>query len=119
MCSQGELFTDITQSHVDKPYKEKAAAFLMHQIFMALFYCHSKNIVHRDLKPENIMIEKKEKNDFHLIKLIDFGTAKIFEKNKVEKCKRSMIKFLCRQEEIKVEKAGVVRLYASASELEG
>jgi hypothetical protein len=41
------------------------------------------------------------------------------EKNKVEKCKRSMIKFLCRQEEIKVEKAGVVRLYASGSELEG
>jgi hypothetical protein len=41
------------------------------------------------------------------------------EKNKVEKCKRSMIKFVCRQEEIKVEKAGVVRLYALASELEG
>jgi calcium-dependent protein kinase len=85
MCSEGELFTDITQRHADEPYKEDAAAFLIHQIFSALFYCHSKNIVHRDLKPENIMIEKREKNDFHMIKLIDFGTAKIFEKNKVEK----------------------------------
>jgi calcium-dependent protein kinase len=85
MCSEGELFGDITQRHNEKPYKEEAAAFMMHQIFSALFYCHSRNIAHRDLKPENIMLEKKDKNDFHMIKLIDFGTAKIFEKNKVEK----------------------------------
>lgn len=41
------------------------------------------------------------------------------EKNKVEKCKRSRPELFYRQEEIKVEEAGALRLYASASELEG
>jgi calcium-dependent protein kinase len=81
---EGELFNDITEKHKDHPYKEEAAAFIMYQIFSALFYCHSQNITHRDLKPENILIEKRSPNDMHKIKIIDFGTAKIFEKNKNE-----------------------------------
>jgi calcium-dependent protein kinase len=43
------------------------------------------NIIHRDLKPENILIERKEKNGYFRIKIIDFGTAKILEKGKIEK----------------------------------
>jgi calcium-dependent protein kinase len=42
------------------------------------------NIIHRDLKPENILIEKRENSNYN-IKIIDFGTAKIYEKNKNEK----------------------------------
>jgi calcium-dependent protein kinase len=84
-CQEGELFSDITSdNHKNRPYTEEAAAYIMHQIFSALFYCHSKNIVHRDLKPENMLLEKKDKNDFHEIKIIDFGTAKIFDKDKLE-----------------------------------
>ena len=37
-------------------------------------------IVHRDIKPENIMITHRESNGLLHIKLIDFGTAKLFEK---------------------------------------
>ena len=43
-------------------------------------YCHSKNIVHRDLKPENVMLEKEK--SFDNIKLIDFGTAQVFDPSK-------------------------------------
>jgi len=35
---------------------------------------HSKNFCHRDLKPENILYDTATKK----LKLIDFGTAKIF-----------------------------------------
>ena len=51
---------------------------------------HTKNIVHRDLKLENILISEIEKDNntndkYFWVKIIDFGTAKIFEKNKNEK----------------------------------
>ena len=49
-----------------------------------------KKILHRDLKLENLMISEIEKDiiteeDYFWIKIIDFGTAKIFEKNRAEK----------------------------------
>jgi len=40
--------------------------------------------LHRDLKPENILIEQEEENGLK-IKIIDFGCAKILDKNKKEK----------------------------------
>ena len=48
---------------------------------------HSNNIVHRDLKLENILIHEIEKSkttgeELFNIKIIDFGTARIFDKNK-------------------------------------
>ena len=42
-------------------------------------------ICHKDLKPENILICKKLKNCFNLIKVIDFGTTIIFNKDKNNK----------------------------------
>jgi calcium-dependent protein kinase len=35
-------------------------------------------VLHRDIKPENIMITEREPNGLLHVKLIDFGTAKIF-----------------------------------------
>jgi len=49
--------------------------FYVAEIVTALEYLHRKNIIHRDLKPENILITES----MH-IKLTDFGTAKIIEK---------------------------------------
>ena len=47
---------------------------------------HSNNIVHRDLKLENILISDKEYvemtgEEYFDIKIIDFGNARIFDKN--------------------------------------
>jgi len=43
-------------------------------------YAHSFGIVHRDLKPENVLLEKK-KDQFY-IKVIDWGTAAIYDPKK-------------------------------------
>jgi calcium-dependent protein kinase len=72
----GELFEEITNRG---SFSEIDAAKIMKQLLTSVNYLHNKNIVHRDLKPENIMMINKHSNNFE-IKLIDFGTAKSFEK---------------------------------------
>lgn len=81
-CKGGELFDKIQDC---APFGEKQAAYIIYQLLSAVHFCHSSNIIHRDLKPENILIEQVKENDFLDIKVIDFGTAKIFDKGKSEK----------------------------------
>ena len=75
----GELFDAITSIG---SFTEESACQVMKQLLSAIFYLHSNNIVHRDLKPENIMLLQKPENGNYHIKLIDFGTAKIFKPGK-------------------------------------
>ena len=81
----GELYNYLKFS-----YNETQIAVLFYQVFSGLCYLHENNILHRDLKLENIMISDIEKDintgiDYFWIKIIDFGTAKIFKKSKNEK----------------------------------
>ncbi|KAL7066915.1 putative calcium-dependent protein kinase [Cryptosporidium serpentis] len=74
-CSGGELFDRIIQQgNFDEAY----AAYLMRQIFSAIFYCHEHGIVHRDLKPENFLFLNNQNNA--PLKIIDFGLATKFNK---------------------------------------
>lgn len=84
-CPNGELYYQI-----NKQFSETQMAVIFRQIFSGLSYLHENNIIHRDLKLENILITDIEKSittkeKLFNIKIIDFGTAKIFEKNKSEK----------------------------------
>ena len=83
ICEGGELFEAISEQGA---FTEQDCAYILRQILSAVSYLHSKNIMHRDIKPENIMLTKKinKKNNRYEIKLIDFGTAKIFKKGKKE-----------------------------------
>ena len=84
-CKKGELF-----SYIKNVYQEKQLSVLFYQVFSGLVYLHEKKILHRDLKLENIMVAETEKDiitgeEYFWIKIIDFGTAKIFERNRAEK----------------------------------
>ena len=81
-CPEGELFNEITK--VGK-FSEVQSAFIIYQLLQIVKYCHKMRIIHRDIKPENVMITKREKNGCLQVKLIDFGTAKIFSENNKEK----------------------------------
>jgi calcium-dependent protein kinase len=76
-CEGGELFDKIKEHN--SSFSEKDAAKILKAVLQAVAYCHSMGVVHRDLKPENILLEG---NDFEHIKLIDFGTSTIINKNK-------------------------------------
>ena len=80
-CSGGELFDQIKKKG---KFDEGATAYIMYQLLSSIFYCHNQGILHRDLKPENILVDGIEKDGCMNIKIIDFGTAKIFNKNKSE-----------------------------------
>lgn len=47
------------------------------QILLALREAHALDIVHRDLKPENIMIAYRAGGDEPIVKVLDFGIAKL------------------------------------------
>jgi len=55
----------------------KAVVFITAQILRALSYAHSRKIVHRDIKSSNIMW-----TDDKIVKLMDFGLAKVVEEYK-------------------------------------
>ena len=53
---------------------------IVEQILAALAHAQKKNLLHRDLKPSNIMVLEEE-NEPRLIKLLDFGLAKLLDRD--------------------------------------
>lgn len=87
-CAQGNLFKnhsifrgELFDKIIEKgSFSEKEAAYIMKQIMSAVLYAHKLNIVHRDLKPENILLDITSQGNYN-VKVVDWGTAKIFSPN--------------------------------------
>mmetsp|Transcript_10494 Transcript_10494/g.17641 ORF Transcript_10494/g.17641 Transcript_10494/m.17641 type:complete len:281 (-) Transcript_10494:832-1674(-) len=61
----GELYKQLTnRGH----FSETLTARYIHDLAIALNYCHTKHVIHRDIKPENLLIGKGGD-----IKIADFG----------------------------------------------
>lgn len=84
LCTGGELFDWILEKG-ENGFGERQASSYMRQILAAIFYLHRHSIAHRDIKPENFLLQHKGSDA--PIKVIDFGLASKFEKNKVMKTK--------------------------------
>ncbi len=68
--------------HEDWPLSEERIADIMMKALAAIAVAHEMGVIHRDLKPENIMIlNRKDDDGKDLVKVCDFGIAKITEKD--------------------------------------
>ena len=68
--------------HDDWPISNADLADILMQALAAIAVAHEMGVIHRDLKPENLMIlraKNDEEKDAYLVKVCDFGIAKITE----------------------------------------
>lgn len=70
----GKSLAQVIQEIGAMPYEAAIQIFM--QICRGLEHAHANGIVHRDLKPSNVMLVEREYGTF-LVKLLDFGVAKI------------------------------------------
>jgi serine/threonine protein kinase len=73
---QGKLLT--RTSFMDEDDDIARAVRVAKQILGSLAEAHSKGIIHRDLKPDNIFLAEVEGQAEPVVKVLDFGIAKVF-----------------------------------------
>ena len=84
-CQGGSLSDFLTRQKV---LTTDLARHITAEIVLALEYLRQKQVVHRDLKPGNIVLDR----NYH-IKLIDFATCKVFNKEISEEIKALRSRF--------------------------
>ncbi|KZV92104.1 hypothetical protein EXIGLDRAFT_749828 [Exidia glandulosa HHB12029] len=72
-CQGGSLAALLELGRIED---ERIVQVYTMQILEGLLYLHSKGIVHRDIKPDNILLDSEG-----VIKLVDFGAAKVLQRN--------------------------------------
>ncbi|GAX79645.1 hypothetical protein CEUSTIGMA_g7086.t1 [Chlamydomonas eustigma] len=70
LCSGGELWGRVRERG---RYTEREAAWILHEVVLALALCHAKGIVVRDVKPDNFLF--LDSSEDAPLKMIDFGLA--------------------------------------------
>ena len=88
VAEDGELF--IAMEYVDGhdlhhllthewPLSEPRIIRIVSQVLSALADAHGAGVIHRDLKPENVMVEPRRGGESDVVKVLDFGIAKIVD----------------------------------------
>lgn len=72
---RGTLLADMMAESL--PYDEVTS--ICYQVAEALEHAHREGILHRDLKPENIMIQRSTHSGRPIVKVLDFGLARLYE----------------------------------------
>ncbi len=68
---------------LERRFDEERATRIVAQVCDALTSAHARGIIHRDLKPENVMvIPDQHLPGRELVKVLDFGIAKVLERDK-------------------------------------
>ena len=73
---EGELLT--ARSDREATLDPREAIRIVQQILRSLSEAHTKGLIHRDLKPDNIYLAKIEGHAEPVVKVLDFGIAKVF-----------------------------------------
>ncbi|MCW5822396.1 MAG: protein kinase [Cyanobacteria bacterium TGS_CYA1] len=78
---QGISLAEFIKSQEHSRVDFATALPIFEQICLGLEHAHKNGIIHRDLKPSNVMLIEREhfknKSQKYLVKLLDFGVAKI------------------------------------------
>ncbi|HRI53901.1 MAG TPA: serine/threonine-protein kinase, partial [Pseudomonadota bacterium] len=59
------------------PLPWRRAATIARDIALGLAHAHEQGVIHRDLKPENIVLVRRGKSARQMVKVLDFGLAKL------------------------------------------
>jgi serine/threonine-protein kinase len=62
-----------------KTLPPRYALELIEQVLSGLTHAHGQGLVHRDLKPSNIFVVRAEDSGAEVVKIVDFGIAKIVD----------------------------------------
>ncbi|MCB9593521.1 MAG: serine/threonine protein kinase [Sandaracinaceae bacterium] len=77
---EGELLTAWAEREVTPPIDQVIDT--IREILRSLNEAHSKGLIHRDLKPDNIFLARVEGRVRPVVKVLDFGIAKVFRGEK-------------------------------------
>ncbi|MBI4853217.1 MAG: serine/threonine protein kinase [Acidobacteria bacterium] len=83
---EGKLLSDALRS--EGAFSLPRLVKIISQLSKAVEAIHNQGIIHRDLKPENIIISGEGENE--IVKLLDFGLAKVFRGEKDDKWLRTL-----------------------------